>query len=218
LAIPSPIARHLLLSLALIAGAAAPALAQAGAPTILVLGDSLSAGYGLAAGETWVDLLQERLAAEGHPHRVVNASISGDTTRGGLSRLPRALKIHQPSILIIELGGNDGLRGIPVGEYRNNLERMIELGEGAGARILVAGIRLPPNYGPAYSRKFQEAQTDAAGDHAFVPFILEGVALEPGMMQADGIHPTAEAQPRILDNLWPALRPLVEVTDEAAVE
>ena len=218
MAIPSPIARNLLLSLALIAGAAGPALAQAGAPTILVLGDSLSAGYGLAAGETWVDLLQERLAAEGHPHRVVNASISGDTTRGGLSRLPRALKIHQPSILIIELGGNDGLRGIPVSEYRNNLERMIQLGEGAGARILVAGIRLPPNYGPSYSRKFQEAQAAAASDHAFVPFILEGVALEPDMMQQDGIHPTAAAQPRILDNLWPALLPLVEVTDKASVD
>jgi acyl-CoA thioesterase-1 len=187
-------------------------------PTVLILGDSLSAGFGLSRAESWPSLLQARLADTGRPHRVVNASISGDTTRGGLSRLPRALKIHQPSILIIELGGNDGLRGIPVSEYRNNLERMIQLGEGAGARILVAGIRLPPNYGPSYSRKFQEAQAAAASDHAFVPFILEGVALEPDMMQQDGIHPTAAAQPRILDNLWPALLPLVEVTDKASVD
>ena len=181
-----------------------------------MLGDSLSAGYGLAAGESWVDLLQRRLAESGHPHRVVNASISGDTTRGGLARLPRALTIHQPSILIIELGGNDGLRGIPVTEYRGNLERMIDLAEADGARVLVAGIRLPPNYGPTYSQKFQDAQAEAAGDAAFVPFILEGVALEPGMMQEDGIHPTAAAQPRMLDNVWPALLPLLEVTGPAA--
>ncbi len=187
-----------------------PSPVRAEAPGILVLGDSLSAGYGLIAGEGWVDLLQRRLAEEGYPHRVVNASISGDTTRGGLARLPRALDVHRPSILIIELGGNDGLRGIPVGEFRSNLERMVALGRDAGARVLVAGIRLPPNYGPRYSEKFQEAQAAAAGDAAFVPFILEGVALQPGMMQADGIHPTAAAQPRMLDNVWPALAPLVE--------
>jgi acyl-CoA thioesterase-1 len=216
LAFPSRIVRNLLLWLGLVAGAITPLQAGTGVPAILVLGDSLSAGYGLAAGESWVDLLQQRLASEGHPHRVVNASISGDTTRGGLARLPRALTVHQPSILIIELGGNDGLRGIPVGEYRNNLERMIELGASAGARVLVAGIRLPPNYGPAYSQKFQDAQADAAAGTAFVPFILDGVALEPGMMQADGIHPTAAAQPRMLDNVWPALVPLVEATGGGA--
>jgi acyl-CoA thioesterase-1 len=193
-----------------LAGTVLPQPVRAEAPGILVLGDSLSAGYGLIAGEGWVDLLQRRLAEEGYPHRVVNASISGDTTRGGLARLPRALDVHRPSILIIELGGNDGLRGIPVDEFRNNLERMIALGRDAGARILVAGIRLPPNYGPRYSEKFQEAQAAAAADVAFVPFILEGVALQAGMMQGDGIHPTAAAQPRMLDNVWPALTPLVQ--------
>ncbi len=202
--------RNLLLCLCLFVGATLPLPARAEAPGILVLGDSLSAGYGLTAGEGWVDLLRERLAEQGRPHRVVNASISGDTTRGGLARLPRALTVHRPSILIIELGGNDGLRGIPVNEFRGNLERMIELGEAAGARVLVAGIRLPPNYGPRYSEKFQEAQAAAADGVAFVPFILDGVALEPGMMQADGIHPTAAAQPRMLDNVWGALGPLIE--------
>jgi acyl-CoA thioesterase-1 len=201
--------RVALLCLFLLAGTALPLPARAEAPGILVIGDSLSAGYGLAAGEGWVDLLQRRLADRGYPHRVVNASISGDTTRGGLARLPRALKIHDPSILIIELGGNDGLRGIPVDEFRRNLERMIELGEAAGAEVVVAGIRLPPNYGPGYSKKFQDAQAAAASNVAFVPFILEGVALEPGMMQADGIHPTAAAQPRMLENVWEALGPLV---------
>ena len=201
--------RVALLCLLLLAGSALPSPARADAPGILVLGDSLSAGYGLKAGEGWVDLLQRRLADRGYPHRVVNASITGDTTRGGLARLPRALTIHDPSILIIELGGNDGLRGIPVDEFRGNLERMIELGEAAGAEVVVAGIRLPPNYGPGYSKKFQDAQAAAASNVAFVPFILEGVALEPGMMQADGIHPTAAAQPRMLENVWEALGPLV---------
>ena len=201
--------RVALLCLLLLTGSALPSPARADAPGILVLGDSLSAGYGLMAGEGWVDLLQRRLADRGYPHRVVNASISGDTTRGGLARLPRALTIHDPSILIIELGGNDGLRGIPVDEFRGNLERMIELGEAAGAEVVVAGIRLPPNYGPGYSKKFQDAQAAAASNVAFVPFILEGVALEPGMMQADGIHPTAAAQPRMLENVWEALGPLV---------
>ena len=201
--------RVALLCLLLLAGSALPSPARAEAPGILVLGDSLSAGYGLKAGEGWVDLLQRRLADRGYPHRVVNASITGDTTRGGLARLPRALTIHDPSILIIELGGNDGLRGIPVDEFRGNLERMIELGEAAGAEVVVAGIRLPPNYGPGYSKKFQDAQAAAASNVAFVPFILEGVALEPGMMQADGVHPTAAAQPRMLENVWEALGPLV---------
>ena len=204
--------RGALLCLVLVAGAVAPSPARAEAPAVLVVGDSLSAGYGLAAGESWVDLLQQRLTANGFPHRVVNASISGDTTRGGLARLPRALTIHQPSILIIELGGNDGLRGITVTEFSGNLRRMVALGQEADAEVLIAGIRLPPNYGRSYSEKFRQAQAEAAVDVAFVPFLLEGVALEPGMMQADGIHPTATAQPRMLENVWEALLPLVEDT------
>ena len=200
----------------LLAGTTLPLPARAEAPGILVLGDSLSAGYGLLAGEGWVDLLQRRLADRGYPHRVVNASISGDTTRGGLARLPRALTIHDPSILIIELGGNDGLRGIPVDEFRGNLEQMIELGQAAGAEVVVAGIRLPPNYGPGYSQKFQDAQAAAASEIVFVPFILEGVALEPGMVQADGIHPTAAAQPRMLDNVWEGLGPVIGADEQTA--
>ena len=170
-----------------------------------MLGDSLSAGYGLASGESWVDLLQQRLNAAGYSQQVVNASISGDTTRGGLARLPRALKIHQPEVVIIELGGNDGLRGIPVSEIRHNMDKLVALASQAGADVLVMGIRLPPNYGPVYAEKFRETIREAAetGEAGFVPFVLEDVALEPGMMQSDGIHPTAKAQPIIVDRIWP---------------
>lgn len=185
--------------------------AGAAQPAVLVLGDSLSAGYGLEQGESWVDLLAARLAREGYPHRVVNASISGDTTRGGLARLPRALTIHQPQVVVIELGGNDGLRALPPDEIRRNLEAMISMSREAGARVLVAGIRIPPNYGEAYTRRFEGAFEDAAATAGAVltPFILDGVALRPEMMQADGIHPTAEAQATILGNVWPALEPLL---------
>lgn len=178
---------------------------------MLVIGDSLSAGYGLSAGESWVDLLRDRLQESGDGRTVVNASISGDTTRGGLARLPRALKIHQPDIVIIELGGNDGLRAIQIPEIRRNMDSMIRLANEAGASVVVAGIHLPPNYGPDYSERFHATLEQAAadGDAAFVPFILEDVALVPGMMQADRIHPTAAAQPRMLDNVWPYLEPLL---------
>lgn len=172
-----------------------------------MLGDSLSAGYGLSPGQSWVDLLRNRLTAAGYPHEVVNASISGDTTRGGFARLPRALTIHQPEVVIIELGGNDGLRGIPISEIRRNMDGMLQLARRAGASVLVAGMRLPPNYGPVYTEKFRQTlQTAAeAGQAGYIPFVLEDVALEPGMMQADGIHPTADAQPIILDRIWPYL-------------
>lgn len=186
--------------------------ARAAEPVILIVGDSLSAGYGLARGETWVDLLKERLRAVELPHRVVNASISGDTTRGGLARLPRALKIHQPQHVVIELGGNDGLRAIPIEEIRRNLVRMIELSRAAGAKVLLTGIRIPPNYGPDYTARFQESFATAAesAGATVTPFILEGIALDPVMMQADGIHPNAAAQPRMLDNVWPYLCPMLQ--------
>ena len=188
----------------------APA-AGAATQAILVLGDSLSAGYGLQRGESWVDLLEDRLEREGFDYRVVNASISGDTTRGGLARLPRALKIHQPGIVVIELGGNDGLRALPPEEIRRNLEAMIAMSRETGARVLVTGIRIPPNYGAAYTERFEQAFEDAtaATGAVLTPFILEGVALAPGMMQSDGSHPTAEAQATILGNVWPSLEPLL---------
>jgi acyl-CoA thioesterase-1 len=192
-----------------------PVAFAAEAPRILVLGDSLSTGYGLSTDQTWVNLLQTHLNTSGHPLEVVNASISGDTTRGGLARLPRALKIYQPGIVIIELGGNDGLRAIPISEIRRNMDGMIQLAQKSGASVLVAGIRLPPNYGPDYTSRFHTTLETTAKEHgaAFVPFILENVALEPGMMQRDGIHPTAAAQGRILSNIWPYLEPLIENHD-----
>lgn len=185
---------------------------QADSPAILVMGDSLSAGYGLTVEETWPRLLQQELEQRGLAYRVVNASISGDTTSGGLARLPRALKIHEPTLVIIELGGNDGLRAVPIPEIRDNLVRMIELSREAGAEVVVTSILIPPNYGPDYSEKFAAVFAEAADSAGatVAPFILDGIALEPGMMQADGIHPTAAAQPRIVANLWPSLCPLLE--------
>ncbi len=187
---------------------------QAGAadpPTILVLGDSLSAGYGISRDESWTRLLQQRLSDSGLPYRVVNASISGDTTRGGLARLPRALNIHQPALVVIELGGNDGLRAIPPEEIRRNLGEMVRLSRERGAEVLLTGIVIPPNYGPDYTRKFREAfqQVSDEMDVPLTPFVLDDVALKPGMMQDDGIHPTAAAQPVILDTLWPWIEPLL---------
>ncbi|UCC13276.1 MAG: arylesterase [Gammaproteobacteria bacterium] len=181
-------------------------------PALLILGDSLSAGYGLARNEAWAALLQRRLQEEGYPHRVINAGISGDTTRGGLARLPRALSIHQPQIVVIELGGNDGLRAIPAEEIRDNLTKLVILSRESGAKPLIAGVTLPPNYGPEYTRSFQAAFESVATEQQvpLTPFILEGIALRQGMMQDDGIHPTAAAQPLILKNLWPWIQTLLD--------
>ena len=191
---------------------AAPAAAAA--PTVLIVGDSLSAGYGLAIHENWPALLQDRLQASGYPHRVVNASISGDTTSGGLARLPRALERNSPALVVIGLGGNDGLRAIPVPEIRRNLARMIQFSRDAGAEVLLAGIHIPPNYGPAYTEAFHQVFHELAGEYGtgLVPFILDGVALNPAMMQADGLHPTAAAQPLIVENVWPEIVRLLEST------
>jgi acyl-CoA thioesterase-1 len=181
-------------------------------PVILVLGDSLSAAYGIALNQGWVSLLQSRLQQQGYPHRVVNASISGDTSAGGLTRLPAALESHQPSILILELGANDGLRAQPVSRLRENLDAMISLGEDAGAQTLLIGVLIPPNYGLVYTNRFREVYPQLATKHGInlVPFLLEGVATDPGLMQADGLHPTAAAQPGLLDNVWPKLEPLLD--------
>jgi acyl-CoA thioesterase-1 len=181
--------------------------AAAAAPTVLIVGDSLSAGYGLAIHENWPALLQERLQASGYPHRVVNASISGDTTSGGLARLPRALELNSPAVVVVGLGGNDGLRAIPIPEIRRNLARMIQLSQDAGAEVVLAGIHIPPNYGPAYTEAFHQVYHELAQEYGtgLVPFILDGVALDPALMQDDGLHPTAAAQPRILENVWPEI-------------
>jgi len=184
----------------------------AAAPKILVLGDSVSAGYGLANGEGWVTLLQNRLRAQGYGYRVVNASVTGETTAGGLTRLPRALGLHTPKIVIIELGGNDGLRGLPLETSRANLQKMIDASKAAGAKVLLLGMKIPPNYGPRYADEFERMFGELARKNriAFEPFFLEKIALVEDMMQDDGIHPTAKAQAPMLDALWPALKPLLK--------
>jgi len=205
-----------LLQLVLLAGLALaiPAWAQTAPidggsepPAILVVGDSLSAEYGLKRGAGWVALLEQRLADEGHAFRVINASISGDTTSGGASRLPNLLRQHQPAVVIVELGGNDALRGLPLRLSRDNLLRMVRRAQESGAQVILAGMQIPPNYGPAYAREFQElfgevAETTGA---ALVPFLLEGIATDEAMFQADRIHPNEAAQTALLENVWPVL-------------
>jgi acyl-CoA thioesterase-1 len=189
-----------------------PACAPAGeAPGILILGDSLSAAYGMEISESWPSLLQQRLNENGHAHRVFNSSITGDTTQGGLARLPRLLEKHRPVIVIVELGGNDGLRGLPLDVTRANLSRMVELSQAAGATVVLAEMRIPPNYGRSYTERFNGTYTNLSEQYEVVllPFILQDIALEPGLMQSDGIHPTARAQPLILDEVWETLEPLL---------
>lgn len=179
---------------------------------ILVVGDSLSAGFGIPLEQGWVALLQERLDDEGYGHRVINASISGDTTGGGLRRLPRALEQHRPDIVIIELGGNDGLRGTPLMVIRSNLKKMIETSLEEGAQVLLAGMRMPPNYGSAYTEAYADVFRELATDYdiGLISFFMEGVALDETRMQADGIHPNASGQRQLLENVWAALKPLLE--------
>lgn len=201
-------------SLGVMAGWTSGAVAAAEAPVVLVVGDSLSAEYGLKAGAGWVALLQARLAEQKKPQRVVNASISGDTTSGGRSRLPAALRTHKPAIVIIELGGNDALRGLPLASTRDNLLAMTHAAQAAGAKVIVVGMQVPPNYGAAYGREFEGLFTDVAKQAraALVPFLLKGVADRADALdwfQPDRIHPLAKAHPLMLDNVWPALRPLL---------
>ncbi|MEO5573800.1 MAG: arylesterase [Gammaproteobacteria bacterium] len=181
-------------------------------PTILIFGDSLSASYGIAQKAGWVNLLQQRLAAQGYAHKVVNASISGETTSGGLTRIQRVLDTYNPNYIIIELGGNDGLRGLPLHKIRSNLTTMIEKSREHGAQVLLAGMRLPPNYGPAYTKKFHDIYLSLAQQYkvAVLPFFLEGIAQKTELMQADGIHPRSVAQTLVLDNVWEVLEPLLD--------
>jgi acyl-CoA thioesterase-1 len=181
------------------------------APVVMVLGDSLSAGYGLPAGQGWVDLLAGKMALEAPGFKVVNASISGETTLGGRNRLARLLAQHRPAVVIVELGANDGLRGAPLDGVRGNLTAIAAESRAAGARVLMVGMRLPPNYGADYGRRFQAlfGEVAQAQRAAWVPFLFEGFGDRREMFQDDGIHPVAGAQPRMLDTVWPALEPLL---------
>ena len=201
--------KRLLILFALIAASVS---ARAETPVILVFGDSISAGYGLARVEQgWVALLQTRLKDEHYGYQVLNASVSGETTAGGLARLPRALDLHKPKIVILELGGNDGLRALPIAQMRANLVRMVDLASAAGAKVLLLGIRMPPNYGPEYTEQFRLCYSDLARDKKLplVPFLLNDVAQFPDLMQADGIHPNERGQSKLLANVWPSLKPLL---------
>ncbi|WP_312723281.1 arylesterase [Stutzerimonas nitrititolerans] len=181
------------------------------AGTALVVGDSISAAFGLETSQGWVHLLQQRLNDGEHDYQVVNASISGDTSAGGLARLPALLREHEPDIVIIELGGNDGLRGQPPAQLKRNLAAMVEMSQEADARVLILGMLMPPNLGKRYTEAFAKVFPEVASEHnvPLVPFLLEGVAGVPSMMQSDQVHPTAEAQSKLLDNVWSALNPLL---------
>jgi acyl-CoA thioesterase-1 len=178
------------------------------AGSILVVGDSISAALGLDTKHGWVSLLQQRLREQGLERPVVNASISGDTSAGGLARLPALLKQHQPELVIIELGGNDGLRGQPPAQLQQNLSAMVDQSQASGAQVILLGMQLPPNYGSRYTQAFSQVFARVAQDKqvGLVPFFLEGVAGVPGMMQNDGIHPTASAQSRLLESAWPLVK------------
>ena len=205
------LAAALLFGCAAAALQAATAAAAPAAPTVLIVGDSLSAGYGLAAGQGWVDLLQRKLAAQGFEHKVVNASISGDTTAGGRSRINAALQVHKPAVVVIELGGNDGLRGSALAAVKSNLDYMVESAQKAGANVLVLGMQLPPNYGSKYIAEFSSLFRDVAKTRgtALVPFLLQAFGDKPELFQADRIHPTAQAQPLMLEAIWPELKKLL---------
>jgi acyl-CoA thioesterase I len=190
---------------------ALPAFAAAAEKSILVLGDSLSAAYGIARERGWVALLEERLKRERLDYSVVNASISGDTSGGGRARLKPLLERHRPAVVILELGGNDGLRGLPVTQMRSSLGAIIRESQSAGARVLLVGVKLPPNYGEVYTSAFEAAYGELAKTHrtALVPFILEDFAGNPEYFQADRLHPTEAAQPLMLERVWKELKPLL---------
>lgn len=181
------------------------------AANLLVLGDSLSSGYGIKADSGWVNLLDQRLKAEGYGYRIINASVSGETTAGGRVRLPALLKTHQPAIVILELGANDGLRGLPILALRTNLNAMIAAAQAAKAKVLLVGMQIPPNYGEQYSQQFSGSFSDLAKAHQIklVPFFLAKVALDGSLLQADNLHPNERAQPLLLSTIWPQLKPLL---------
>ena len=185
-------------------------------PTILVFGDSLSAGFGIDVDQSWTALLQARLQAQGYEYRVVNASISGETTEGGVTRIASALERFSPALIILELGGNDGLRGFPPQRLRSNLERIVATAKASGAAVVLLGIRIPLNYGPRYTAAFESAFRDVAAgqDIRWIEFFMDGVALNDELLQEDGIHPNAAAQPLLLDNAWPIIAETLGIDEE----
>jgi acyl-CoA thioesterase-1 len=194
------------------AGLALMCMAQnAAAGTVLIVGDSISAAFGLDTRQGWVTLLEQRLKDEGFNDKVINASISGDTSAGGLARLPALLTEHRPDVVILELGGNDGLRGQLPTQLQQNLASMIDSSKASGAKVLLLGMQLPPNYGVRYTQAFAEVYSNLASDKkiALVPFFLQGIGGIPELMQADGLHPAAAAQGKLLENVWPTLKPLL---------
>jgi acyl-CoA thioesterase-1 len=197
--------RILLLLLLLLPGTASAAI-------ILVVGDSLSAAYGIPIEKGWVSLLQERLDAGDYPYQIVNASISGDTTANARARLPQALASHEPAVVLLELGGNDGLRGLSLTAMKGNLAAMISSLQQTGAQLLLIGVQLPPNYGPRYTDRFQAVYRELAREHdiALLPSLVDGIGTEQDLMQPDGIHPNATAQPLIRDRVWEELLPLLD--------
>ena len=192
-----------------------PSAGSSPQPKILIFGDSLSAAYGIGEDEGWVTLLADRLAQENSELEVVNGSVSGETTTGGRARLPSLLQRYKPAIVLIELGGNDGLRGLPLSLMRENLTDMIQLSQTSGATVLIAGMQIPPNYGPRYTEPFfaQYAELAEEFDLYLIPFLIDGIPQQPELMQADGIHPKAEAQSMILDNFWPVLIKAMQSAD-----
>ena len=180
--------------------------------TILVMGDSLSAAYQLRSEQGWVALLSQRLQAQGYGYEVVNASVSGETSDGGRQRLPRALEKHNPGLVILELGANDGLRGLPIADTKENLVKMVQLAQAAGVGVMLVGIRIPPNYGPRYANEFAEIYPGIAKQYhlPLVPFLLDKVALDPTLMQSDGLHPNAGGEPLVLETVWRELGPLLK--------
>jgi len=184
---------------------------SAAAGTVLIVGDSISAGFGLDTRVGWVSLLEKRLKAEGFTDQVVNASISGDTSAGGQARLPALLAEHRPQVVVLELGGNDGLRGQLPTQLKQNLASMIDKSQAVGAKVLLLGMQIPPNYGPRYTQAFARVYAELAQEKniALVPFFLEGIGGHPELMQADGIHPAPAGQGKLLDNVWPTLKPLL---------
>ena len=191
---------------------ALPATAQNDAPVLLVVGDSVSAGYGLPGGKVWVDLLAAKLQADGYRYRVVNASISGDTTAGGRARLSQLITQHKPAIMIVELGGNDALRGGRLATTADNLDAMVRMAQAARVQVLLVGMQLPPNYGPAYVKEFSDLFASVAKTRKvlLVPYFFAGFGDDLAYFQPDRIHPNAEAQSKLLDNVWPTLKPLLK--------
>jgi acyl-CoA thioesterase-1 len=184
-------------------------------PTVLIFGDSLSAGFGIDVDQSWAALLQDRLESQGYEHRVINASISGETTEGGVARISKALERFEPRLIILELGGNDGLRGFPADRLRSNLEEIVVTSKKSGAAVVLLGIRIPLNYGARYTEAFESTFRDVAAEHdiPWIEFFMEGIALNEELMQDDGIHPNAEAQPLLLENAWPIIAASLETEE-----